>query len=129
MAGCAPTSQSIRRVCLGDMRHKIEIQSRSITPPPGSDIKFGENFVTTKTVWAYLKTVRGVSIFDGTNIAKAITDKFVIRYIATLTEESWVKYRSNLYNILDIEDYDGRKQFMVLSCNLRGDQGKPVNYA
>ena len=126
----APKRQKIRRPLLGDMRHRIEIRTRSITPPSVDGVDFGESFVTTNTVYAALDTVTGEQLFDGTNVEiSGITHIFTIRSISGLTEEKWIDYKGNRYDIKSIETFDARGLFMKLRCVLRGDKTKPVNAA
>lgn len=130
MAGCAPKKQAIRRVNLGDMRHKVLIRTRSLVPISDPNAtNFGESFTTTYTRWAHLATTRGDSIFDGTTIKYAVTHIFTVRYIAGLTEEKWLEYQNQRYDIVDVEALDGRNLFMKLRCALRGSTAKEVNKA
>jgi head-tail adaptor len=126
----SPNQQKIRRSVLGDMRHLIQIRMRAIQPInlPGQ-VDFSEAFVTTNTVYAYRKTVGNDKSFDGTNTTTAVTDIWIIRYIPTLTDEKWIFFDNNIFDISSFEDLDGRKMFMKVLSNIRGTEDKVVNYA
>lgn len=131
-----PKRQILRRPILGDMRHLILIRTRAITAATPTDVDFDESFTTTNTVWASIETKDGDKIFDGTNLDSRIDINFIIRFIhglipytSGLTEEKWIDYRDNRYDIINVESYDERQIFMRLKCNVRGDKTKEVNKA
>lgn len=124
----APKKQVIRRVSLGDMRHLITINTRTLNAVE-SGVEFGITFTLFKQVYAYIETVAGEEFFDGTTLKKISTHNFVIRFIDGLTAEYWINYQNNNYEIIDIETLDERGLFMKLRCLKRGDDTKPVNYA
>jgi SPP1 family predicted phage head-tail adaptor len=131
-----PKRQILRRPILGDMRHLILIRTRDITATTPTDIDFDESFTTTNSVYAFIETKEGTEVFDGTNLKSQININFVIRfihgmipYVSGLTEEKWIDYRDNRYDIVNVESYDERQIFMRLKCNLRGDKTKEVNKA
>ncbi len=131
-----PRRQILRRPILGDQRHLILIRSRTITPTDPFNVDFGESFVTVATVWAYIETKGGDTFFDGTNIVKSKDIHFVIRFISSLlrfktdiTQEYWIEYNGNRFDITTVESYDERQDWMKLVCNIRGDTTLPVNSA
>lgn len=130
MAGLgAPKKQVIRRVSLGDMRHKIVIKIPEITGLSGDSPDFTRPATDFKTVYAHVETKVGQDIFDGTNVRKIADTYFTIRYIGLLNESYIISYQGNYYNIIDIETFDARNLFMKLRCAIRGDNTKPVNFA
>jgi head-tail adaptor len=131
-----PKRQILRRPILGDARHLILIRTRNITATTPTDIDFDESFTTTNSVYAYIETKDGDKVFDGTNLDSRIDIIFRIRFIhgmipytSGLTEEKWIEYREDRYDIITVESYDERQQWMQLKCNLRGDKTKEVNKA
>ena len=118
-----------RKICPGDMNARITIQSRAITAPSASGSDLIETFATTNTVWAAIKTVQGVEIFDGSNVVAIATHYFYIRYISGLTAESWIQYNSKYYDIIDIQNLEERDEFMLLRCSERGTTSNLSNQA
>jgi SPP1 family predicted phage head-tail adaptor len=129
MANCINIKRKNRAVCIGDMRDKITVQVRSITPPAAGGVDFTEVFTEDKTIWAMVETRSGVEIFDGTNLVGVATHYFYIRYLSNLTAESWVKFKSKYFDILDIQNFEERDDFMLLRCNERGTVNKNTNFA
>lgn len=120
MAKCQKIKRKKRQVCIGDMSEEIILQDRAIGEPLFGNVDFGEDFTTNATVWASIESVAGETFFDGVNTETNITHRFYIRYDASVTAETWVEYDSRRFDILAVEDYDGRKMFMKLTCAERG---------
>lgn len=116
-------------VSVGDMRDSIIIYNQAITAPSGSNIDFTENFVMFKNVKSLVIVKSGEEIFDKSNLLTIATHFIYIRWFPELTAEYWIQYRSDFYDILDIENLDERNRFYLLKCKLRGDVSEPVNYA
>jgi len=123
--------KTIRRprkdVAVGDMDVRIEIVPRDIQPPVAGDAAHSQLFGTATVVWASVSTVDSDDLFDGANLAPGPTHEFHIRFISGLTAESWVKYRDENYRILDVQDFEERQEFHVLSCAKKGAEGLEVN--
>jgi len=129
MPKCQQVRRKNRNVCIGDMRDKIILQSRTITPPSAGGSDMTEAFVTTKTVWALVETRQGVEIFDNSNLVGIATHYFYIRYSVGVTAETWIQFKSKYYDILDIQNLEERDEFMLLRCNERGSTSRASNYA
>jgi len=129
MPKCQRVQRKNRAVCIGDMRDKIILQSRSITAPSANGSDMTESFVTTKTVWSLVETRQGIEIFDGTNLIGVATHYFYIRYVSGLTAETWIQFKSKYYDILDVQNLEERNEFMLLRCSERGTTSKASNYA
>ena len=129
MPKCISIKKPSREVCIGDMRDKVVLQVRTITPPSAGGTDFTEVFTADKTVWAMVKTKEGKEIFDGTNLKGVVTHYVYIRYIANTTFESWVKFNSKYYDIIDVQDLDERHEFLLLRCSERGTTSNLANFA
>lgn len=127
--GCKTIKAGSTKVCIGDMRHKIKINIRTLTPPIEDSVDFGETLSSEKEVWAALETSKGTEVFDGTNLVGVATHLFYIRALSGQTAESWVEFKGSYYRILDVQNYGERDRFQVLRCVLRGDTSLPVNLA
>lgn len=117
-----------RSLCAGDLDRKIAIKTRT-TPGMTTSAGIDQDFDTTNSVWSALKTTKGRSMFYTTNLDKAVSHVFYIRYIDGLTQESWIDYGGELYDIIDIDNYDERDEWMALMCNVRGEDDVEANYA
>ncbi len=117
------------KVCIGDMRHKIKINVRTLTPPSNGDVDFDEVLSGTVEVWAALITTSGKEVFDGTNLKGIATHIFYIRALTGQTAEDWVEFKGEYYRILSVENYREDDRFQELMCNVRGDTSLPVNLA
>jgi len=127
MPVCSYKKRKNRKICIGDLDTEITIDSRDITPPSGYSVDFVETFTGTVVAWALIETVSGKSIFDSTNIERTLTHNIYIRFITGLTAENWIVLKGQRVDIIEVEDYENRSEFMVLKCNDRGDISNPAN--
>jgi len=117
MSRCVHVGNKRRVVCAGDLIHSITIENRAITPPVAGSVDFTETFSTSSTVLAAIQTVKGKTFFDGVNQRdQEVTHEFYVRYDAAVTAQSWVKYNNRRFDILDVEDFDERNEWMKLIC-------------
>lgn len=129
MPRCVQIRRKKRQVCIGDMRDRVIIQTRAITVPDANSVDFTETFSADQTVWAMVETKTGTQIFDGTNIIGVATHDIYIRFIAGVTFQKWLKFKSTYYDILDVQNLEERDEFYLLRCSLRGDDAKPINFS
>jgi len=127
MGACKKVRITKRRFCVGDLRERITIQNRSIATPDNLD--FDETFDSDLPLWAGVKTMVGVDVFDDSNTAVSATHDFIIRFRSDITAENWILWNNERYDILLTEDYDGQRLWLRLRCNLRGSSAKEVNKA
>ncbi|MEE8341967.1 MAG: phage head closure protein [Candidatus Neomarinimicrobiota bacterium] len=128
MARCQIIGPKHKKICAGDLRQRIEIQTRSITSPADC-INFDELFTTVETVFASIETVNGQTVFDSTNTEVIVTHKIYIRFLSTVTAETWLQFNNEKYDILKVENIDNRNEYLILRCNKRGINTKDVNFA
>jgi len=94
-----------------------------------SGVDLGENFTSGTVVKAIVKTERGTSIFDGSNVEKQITHEIRIAYITNFTAEKWIEFNSRYLDVLDVINCAEKDEILILSCNERGVNTLPVNHA
>lgn len=135
MAVCKKIRRVDKRICIGAMNRKIALNKRTLTVPSGADVDFNEVFSDPITVWANVRTVSGVIVFDSTNTAREVSHEVDIRYRADLTAETWIKLLAinstvdvYLY-VIQLENLNEENKYMRLRCTLRGDIAKPVNFS
>jgi hypothetical protein len=114
---------------LGDMKHRIQIYDRTIVAPIDDTGNYSLDFTKKITVWASIKSVIGIVIFDSVNMDKTVSHLMTIRYLPFITQEHWVLYDSRYYDIIKIENLNEQNRFQILHCNLRGITSKASNEA
>lgn len=117
-----------RRACVGDMRDRINLQIRSLTPPENGSVDFTEVFNPKTAIWSTINTVRGRSVFDGTETEVDVTHEVLLRHVEGLTMEDWVlKEDSERLRILTVENLDERDDWQLLQCTNRGTNANKAN--
>ena len=118
-----------RKVNIGDMFSVVAIQNRNILPDSQSDeyyldftdkdTELGNGQLANGETWANIETVDGVTVFDSVGIEQAVSHIFKVRYEA-ITTEQWLLFEGIRYNIVTIENYDARSEFLKLNCIYKG---------
>lgn len=118
-----------RKICIGDLKHRINVQARIISPPAAGGVDYQLSLLQMIELQAMIQTKRGVEIFDGTNLLGVATHYFYIRYMPDLSIADIVEYNGIVYTILDIENLDEQNDFILLRCSKRGASNNPVNFS
>lgn len=125
MTVCKRINITKKKICIGDLKKRVIVQTRAIVPPEGVD--YSQLITDLKTVWAAIQTSKGSEIFDGTNVIGVATHFFYIRKIDNVTFENFVEYNSKEYRILDVQNVDEDDLFLLLRCTERGIKTKDSN--
>ena len=124
MSNCVRIRKKKRRVCVGDMKDAITLQSREITAPLFNIVDFDENFQTldplVPEVLALIETVNGKVFFDGVNTETPVTHHIYISFQQAVTAEVWILFENRRFDILRVEDFEERHEIMKLVCVERG---------
>ena len=129
MPVCTNIRRKKRQPCIGDMDSLVTLQNRTLVPEI-SGAGASEDFVDASTdVWALVETTAGETIFDGVNKDVSVTHKFTICYDPSVTAETWVLFDGNRFDIMNVEDLDGRHQYLVLRTTDRGLASKKATHA
>lgn len=129
MSVCRKIKAIKRQICIGDLKDRIEIFLRSQVSKNDGKIKSVMDFSSVATVWAKVTTTRGSQLFDGVELADPFTHEIEIRFRADIDAEKWIDFKGNRYDIVDVQDYDERNEFLLLLCKKKGDQTKEANFA
>jgi hypothetical protein len=80
---------------------------------------------------AIIKTLRGVSVFDSTNIERVATHEMRLNWRADIGAEQWVKRDgvTKRIKILTAENCCENDAVLVLMCTERGEDSQVVNQA
>jgi len=130
MSTCNKIKFNYDKVCIGDLRHKIQLYARDIVAPNNSigaviSTEFTENFTLIGNVWSAIKINQGKDIFDEVSLDKTtITHYFYIRYKENITQENWVTYKNNRYDIKKVSNMNARDTFLKLDCVISGNVDK-----
>lgn len=110
-----------RKLCIGDLRDRIILQSRDITEPAFGARDFDEDFKQQDGVWASIRTTAGKVFFDGVNTDIAVTHEIRIRYDSRVTAETWIELEDGRrLDVVNVEDLEERKEYLTLLCTERG---------
>lgn len=118
----------LKKYSIGDMRQRITIHSRVITPPVFDNTSITETYDDGIEYWATIETLdKKIQVFDNVNIPPSATHFFVIRFDSTVNSERIVRWLGNSYEILKTSDPDGRRQYTELFSRLMGDETLDAN--
>lgn len=109
------------KICTGDLRHKIKLQTKTLSGTHFDSIDFIDEFTDVADVWAAIENVSGEEIFSKINTDEAITHRFYIRYRNDITQENWILYKDERYKIVNITNIAERNKYLVLEANIKGD--------
>lgn len=128
MAERSVRRRRLRKYSVGDMRERITIHTRTITPPDFNSAAFTETYDAGIEDWASVETPhKGVSLFSGVNVPDNTTHIFITRFDATWTSENIIRWEGDAYKILSIIDPDKRQQYVEMYARLLGDETKAAN--
>ncbi len=128
MATCVTIRGKRRSICAGDLDRMITLENRAIQAPTDG-VDYTELFtekpvdasiLSPGDVWSMVETVSGATVFDGTNIERVYTHRFYIRWIAGVTAQTWILFDGDRYEIINVEDLDARREFLLLKATIRG---------
>lgn len=129
MTVCVKIKGRKRKLCIGDLDRQITLSDRNITTTSVAVPEFGEAFTDPTLVWSMLETTNGVKVFDGINIERIATHLFYIRYRDNITQEKFVFFEGNIYDIINTQDLEERHEWILLKCALNGDEAKASSFA
>ena len=98
----------------GTLRNKIEIQNKTITQD--SELNAIETWVTWKTLSAQPMPKTGKEYYKLNTVNSDITEAFKIRYIADVTPQQRVKFKSKYFEIIDVINVDERDREIIITC-------------
>lgn len=125
MTVCKRVNITKKKICIGDLKHKVKVQTRVIVPP--DDVDYSQLHEDVSEVWAAIQTTKGIEIFDGVNTIGVATHLFYTRKISNVTFENFVEYKDKKFRIIDVQELDEDDTFLLLRCTERGDKTKNAN--
>lgn len=121
---CQSIKRNTNKICIGDFKHKINIQVSSILPNNAPNSNSSVGFTTLISVWAMIKTNTAREFIDGVNIENGLNTDFYIRYNSTIPFEKqlWIEFKGNLYKITNIDNIDKENNIVRLRSQEKGDK-------
>lgn len=98
---------------LGEMRHRISLQDKTITKQEGIA---KESWTTGAAVWASIADISGKEFFQAAAVQSEVTTRIRIRFRAGITPAMRVLYGSRVFAILSVIDKDERHREIELMC-------------
>ena len=89
-----------------------------------------EVFDNVRDAVAIIKTVSGVSVFDGTNTKRAVTHELRLAYRDDIGAEQWVRRfnTTKRLKVLTAENCCEDDTVLLLMCTERGEDSKIANH-
>ena len=121
----------LQKIAVGDMRARIELYQRELTPPTADNFQATETYTLLFERWAKIESLSGVGagriIFDDIDIGNQPNVIFSIRYNSSVTSETRIKYRGEYYKIIKVIDPEERHKYLFLYSKILGDEDKEAN--
>lgn len=110
------------KLCLGDLKHGIEIVRRSLVSAAPGTAEPAHEYVPVFATRAQIKTKSGVSQWNRVEIdGKSVTHTMTIRYTPiSFDVRDRVRAGGELFAILAIENVDEANDWLRLHCALAG---------
>lgn len=124
--------RKLTKLSVGDMRERVSLKERSITPPDFNSASFTENYIQIAEVWAVVETKdfssSGQVLFAEVNDPDARpSHRISIRYRDDITSETRISWRDELYEILPVTNFEERNGYLMLDCKLMGSDTREAN--
>lgn len=129
MARCQTIRRKKRKFCIGDLDKWITLQNRNLTAPNFATADFDEDFVNTLEVAAGVTTVTGKTFFDGVGTETPITHEWMIYFDESVNASTWILFEDRRMDILAVQDFEERHEWMLLTCVDRGAVSKQASKA
>ncbi|MDD3888920.1 MAG: phage head closure protein [Syntrophomonadaceae bacterium] len=98
---------------IGEMRHRISLQAKTVTKQEGIP---QDSWVTFATVWAAIADISGKEFFQAAAVQSEVTTRIRIRFRTGITPATRVLYGSRVFAILSVIDKDERHREIELMC-------------
>jgi len=105
---------------VGDMRHRVLIQDRTITPPVYESVDFTMAFASSG-VWAAIKTTRNNPVFNGVGQDVSASHEVTVRSQAGIEAGTFVQLEDGRrLRVVEAQDFGNRNEYIVMICSERG---------
>lgn len=107
---------TIQNINAGKYRHSITIRN---APLDASRNAFGERVgdgATVCTAWAEKQDWSGSEVNEAGRETATVVTKWRLRYRSGIAPKMQVVHGSDVYDILNVLDFDGRQRELLLEC-------------
>jgi len=100
---------------IGNLRHRVTIQKPVITHDNiGQEV---ESWQEVAIVWASIEPLSGKEYFNAQQVNSEISTKVCIRYMAGITSKMRIVFKTHIYNILSVINFEERNIYLQLLCS------------
>lgn len=117
----------LRKSSIGDLRDCISLENRAITAPNFNNVGFTENYTQIIETWAKVETGFENRVFDQVALEPRPSHRFTIRFRDNITTETRIRYKDNLFRIIQIDNPEERDEYLILMARLEGDDQLEAN--
>jgi SPP1 family predicted phage head-tail adaptor len=120
-------------ICTGDMRHLVDIQTRSLDESDFDSSQPEETFTTERQQWCAIETTDGVSRFAKINIEDGATHIFWTPYDSGLPDienrNTFISYDDKRYKVLKVTNVNERNEALAIQVTERGEDSEEATKA
>ena len=114
------------KICLGDLRHKVQLATRTLAgQSPGDFDDTGVTITPYATVWAAVRTVEGTQRFSRVSISPEATHLFYIRHRTDWLDidagNTFVVFGGRNFRVLRATNNDEDSIFDIIQATERGE--------
>lgn len=119
--------RKLRKVAVGDLRDCISLEVRAIQAPVFGSASFTEAYTVISEPWCKVETQFNARIFDDVATDDKPSHLFTIRWREDVTTETRIRWRSDLYRIQRIDNFEGRDEYLLMYASIEGDESKEAS--
>jgi len=117
-----------RKIAVGDLRDRVIVQQTSLQPVRGGGTV--KVFTPIATLSMKVKTLGQTKHgFNDVNIEVQPTHEFTTRWRTDLNAELFLEFNGSRFEILALENLEGRREYLVLKCRETGSVEKEASAA
>ena len=103
---------------IGQLKHRIELQSKALTPDGTDD--YTEAYTTVATIWARVDPIAGGRMIDGVQDVERVTHRFIIRYRSDQADWQYVLFKSRRFLIRTVMNQDEDSRYLEIMAEELG---------
>lgn len=117
-----------RKVSVGDLRDRVIVHLTSIAPARGGGTS--KLFTPIATLSMKVETLGQTAHgFNSVNIREQPTHRFTTRWRTDINAELFLEFNGNHHEILELENLEGRNEYLVMKCRVTGAVEKEASAA
>lgn len=109
--------QTLKLDRIGRMDRRITVIEKDISDGDSNE-DYLDGWVEFDTVWAYKEDLRGKEVVQGDKVQFMYLTVWTIRKLAGLKANMRIVYNSQVYEIVQISEGEGRERFYDVTTNL-----------